>query len=190
MPVRQLPARARQVLRAATLVMLVAARDGASLHAAQAPALDSRRVKAEFVISFLAFTGWPAVKLGLPGTPYVVAVLGDQEFAAIVADAAAMKEVTGRKVIVKAVEDPAEALDAHVTFLGGTQANRLQAVLRTLSRAGTLTVGDTEGYASAGVAINLYTFDKRVRIEVNSTAAARAGLHLSANLMRLARVVE
>ena len=57
-------------------------------------------------------------------------------------------------------------------------------------RATVLTVGDTDGFARDGVAINLYTFDNRVRIEVNSAAAARAGLQLSANLMRLARVVE
>ena len=170
--------------------MLVAARGGPFVHAAAPDALDSRRVKAEFVISFLSFAGWPPAKLGPPGTPFVVAVLGDGDFAAIVADAAATKEISGRKVLVRAVTDAAEALDAHVTFLAGSQANRLQAVLRTLSRAGTLTVGDTDGYASGGVAINLSTFDKRVRIEVNSTAAARAGLQLSANLMRLARVVE
>jgi len=56
--------------------------------------------------------------------------------------------------------------------------------------AAVLTVGDTDGFARDGVAINLYTFDNRVRIEVNSTAAARAGVRLSANLMRLARIVE
>jgi len=33
-------------------------------------------------------------------------------------------------------------------------------------------------------------YNNRVRIEVNGTAAARAGVRLSANLMRLARIVE
>ena len=120
----------------------------------------------------------------------MVAVIGDDAFASLVASEAAGREISGRKVLVKAVAEPQASLDAHVTFVAGTQASRLQAVLRTLARAGTLTVGDTEGFAGDGVAINLYTFDKRVRIEVNSAAAARAGLHLSANLMRLARVVE
>ena len=92
--------------------------------------------------------------------------------------------------MVKAAAEPEAARDAHITFVAGTQASRLQAVLRALAGAGTLTVGDTDGFAGEGVAINLYTFDKRVRIEVNSAAAARAGLQLSANLMRLARVVE
>jgi hypothetical protein len=53
-----------------------------------------------------------------------------------------------------------------------------------------LTVGDADGFAASGVAINLYTLENRVRIEVNSSAAVRAGVRLSANLMRLARIVE
>ena len=75
-------------------------------------------------------------------------------------------------------------------FVGSSQARRLPAVLRAVTDATVLTVGDTDGFARDGVAINLYTFDNRVRIEVNGTAAARAGVRLSANLMRLARIVE
>jgi len=171
-------------------VLLAVSLGGAVLHAEADSPLDSRRVKAAFVVSFLGFAGWPPVRQGPPGSPFVIAVLGDDAFASLVAGAAAGKDVAGRKVVVKAVSEPEAALDAHVTFVANSQAHRLQSVLRTLGRAGTLTVGDTEGFASEGVVINLYTFDKRVRIEVNTAAAARAGLQLSANLMRLARVVE
>ena len=180
----------RPRLTAVVAAVLAVALSGAPVHGVSDPPQDSRRVKAAFVVSFLGFVTWPLAKLGPAGSPFVVAVIGDDGFAALVASAAAGQEISNRKVVVKAVAEPEAALDAHVTFLAGSQANRLQAVLRTLARAGTLTVGDTDGFAGEGVAINLYTFDKRVRIEINSMAAARSGLQLSANLMRLARVVE
>ena len=151
---------------------------------------DSREVKAVFLVNFLSFTEWPAAKLGQAPARLVIAILGDPSFAALVEKAAAGHTVNGRPIAVQAVESPEQATGAHLVFIASSQARRLPAVLRTLAGAAVLTVGDTDGFAQEGVAINLYTFDNRVRIEVNSTAAARAGVHLSANLMRLARIVE
>ena len=159
--------------------------------AAGSPArTDSREVKAVFLVNFLSFTEWPAAKLGQAPARLVIAILGDPSFAAVVEKAAAGHTVNGRPIAVQAVESPEQATGAHLVFIASSQARRLPAVLRTLGGATVLTVGDTDGFAQEGVAINLYTFDNRVRIEVNSTAAARAGVHLSANLMRLARIVE
>ena len=52
-----------------------------------------------------------------------------------------------------------------------------------------LTVGDGAGYGAAGVVLNFYISDTRVRFEANTTAAARAGLQISSHLLRLARIV-
>jgi hypothetical protein len=151
---------------------------------------NSREVKAVFVLNFLSFAEWPAPKLGAPPARLTVAVLGDPSFAALVERAAAGRTVNGRPVTVHSIDAPEHAATAHLVFIASSQARRLPAVLRTVAGATVLTVGDTDGFAREGVAINLYTFDNRLRIEVNSTAAARAGVRLSANLMRLARIVE
>jgi uncharacterized protein DUF4154 len=151
---------------------------------------SSRDVKAVFLVNFLSFTEWPAPKLGPAPARLVIAILGDPSFAAAVEKAAAGHTANGRPIAVQAVESAEQATGAHLVFIASSQAHRLPAVLRTLAGATVLTVGDTDGFAQDGVAINLYTFDNRVRIEVNSTAAARAGVRLSANLMRLARIVE
>lgn len=151
---------------------------------------DSREVKAVFLINFLSFAEWPPAKLGPPSSRLTIAILGDPSFAAMVERAAAGRVVNGHAVAVHAVETAEQAASAHLVFIGSSHARRLPATLRALADSTVLTVGDTDGFAQDGVAINLYTFDNRVRIEVNSTAAARAGVRLSANLMRLARIVE
>lgn len=154
------------------------------------PTRSSRHVKAEFVASFLNFVEWPAAKLGTAPAQVIVAVLGDPDFATLVREAAIHRPVGNRPISVQAILEPDKARDAHLVFIGSSQARRLPAILRSLSNASVLTVGDTDGFAQEGVAINLYTFDKRIRIEVNTTAAERAGLRLSANLLRLARIVQ
>jgi hypothetical protein len=151
---------------------------------------DSREVKAVFLVNFLSFAEWPAAKLGAAPARLTIAVLGDPSFAALVERAAGGRTVNGRAIAVQSVDTAEQAVAAHLVFIASSHAHRLPAALRALADATVLTVGDSDGFAEQGVAINLYTFDNRVRIEVNSTAAARAGVRLSANLMRLARIVE
>ena len=151
---------------------------------------DSREVKAVFLVNFLSFAEWPPTKPGSPSGKFTIAVLGDPSFAALVESAAAGRTAGGRPIAVHVIDAPEQAATAHLLFIASSQARRLPAVLRAVADGTVLTVGDTDGFARDGVAINLYTFDNRVRIEVNSTAAARAGVRLSANLMRLARIVE
>jgi hypothetical protein len=151
---------------------------------------DDRRIKAAFVVNFLSFTEWPRSKLAAPPAPLVVAVINDKEFAALIAGLLAGRTVAGRTVVIKVVSGAEAARDAHAVFIPTSEARALPAILRELSTSPVLTIGDTDGFARDGVALNLYTLDRRIRIEANSTAAARAGLRLSANLMRLARIVE
>jgi len=177
---------------AAGLLLLMLALPGTPQQAVAGSAdrADSRDVKAVFLVNFLSFADWPSGKLAPAPARLVIAVLGDPSFAAVVEKAAAGHNVGGRPIGVQAVDSPEQAAGAHLVFIAASQGRRLPAVLRALSDATVLTVSDTDGFAQEGVAINLYTLDNRVRIEVNSTAAARAGVHLSANLMRLARIVE
>lgn len=175
----------------ASLLLLATAFVGTPYQAAGAPdRADSREVKAVFLINFLSFAEWPPTKLGPPSSRLTIAILGDPSFAAIVERAAAGRAVNGHAIAVHSVDTPEQAGAAHLVFIASSHARRLSAVLQALAASTVLTVGDTDGFAQDGVAINLYTFDNRVRIEVNSTAAARAGVRLSANLMRLARIVE
>ena len=172
------------------LLVLALGGTGNPAHGGGAERVDSREVKAVFLVNFLSFTEWPAGKLGAPPAKLVIAILGDPSFATLVEHAAAGHSVNGRSIAVQSVDSLDQAAAAHLVFIASSQTRRLPAVLRALADSTVLTVGDSDGFAQEGVAINLYTFDNRVRIEVNSTAAARAGVRLSANLMRLARIVE
>ena len=62
-------------------------------------------------------------------------------------------------------------------------------VLQSLGSAPVLTVGESDGFASAGGVIGLYMEGDKVRFEANPDAAQRAGLKLSSQILRLARLV-
>jgi hypothetical protein len=147
---------------------------------------DAGQVKAAFILNFLKFVEWPSAGAR---TPITVAVVGDEAFGTVLAKAAAGQSHNGRPIEVRSAARVADAGDAALLFIGASQVRNLPSILRETEGRPVLTVGDTDGYGEAGVILNLYTFDQRVRIEANTTAAARAGLRLSSQLLRLARIV-
>jgi hypothetical protein len=149
---------------------------------------DDRQVKAAFVLNFLKFVTWPPTEA--PAGPIEVVVLGADDLAKAVAEASAGQQIGGRVIVVRAVRRTTE-IDGvpHLLFIGSAERERLPVLLRRFEGRPVLTVGDATGYGSAGVVLNFYTSDTRIRFEANTTAAARAGLQISSHLLRLARIV-
>jgi len=143
-------------------------------------------VKAAFVVSFMKFVEWPAAS---PGTPLVLVLIGDAPIAAALKDTTVGLQIGGRPVQVRIATDPNELDAAHAVFISADAQQQLPAILRQLDRKSVLTIGDTEGFAASGVVLNLVMQDNKVRVEANTAAAARAGLRVSAHLLRLARIV-
>ena len=63
------------------------------------------QVEAAFLVNFVRYTDWPAARLGPPGAPYVVSVLGSEDDARDVADVArAAGVIGGRRIEVQRVD--------------------------------------------------------------------------------------
>jgi hypothetical protein len=149
---------------------------------------DDRQVKAAFVLNFLKFVTWPAVPAS--ESPIDVVVLGADDLAQAITHASTGQQIAGRAIVVRSVRKTSDIGDSpHLLFIGASERDRLPVLLRQLEGRPVLTVGDAAGYGSAGVVLNFYTSDSRIRFEANTTAAARAGLQISSHLLRLARIV-
>jgi hypothetical protein len=59
-----------------------------------------------------------------------------------------------------------------------------------LVRRPLLTMGESPGFCAAGMMINLYEKDHRIRFEANPVAVAQAGLKMRAELLKLATIVQ
>ena len=74
----------------------------------------------------------------------------------------------------------------HVVFVPGPGNPAGKAVLQAIGDHPVLTVGESPGFLDDGGVVRLQVIDRRVRFEVNATAAERVGLRLSSQLLRLA----
>ncbi|MEO8005308.1 MAG: YfiR family protein [Betaproteobacteria bacterium] len=137
-------------------------------------------VKAAFVYNFAKFVEWRtdasnSVKICLAGVENELAVT--------------MAGLEGKTVQTRAVsvqrDIKATELDACHILVVGPGGRPMAEAAR--GRAGLLTVSDVKGFAASGGIIELFVEEGRMRFEINTRAAQRAGLRISSQLLKLAK---
>jgi hypothetical protein len=144
-------------------------------------------VKAAFLYHFTQYVEWPK---DTPGDKtFLIAVLGDDEFLSVAERTLLGKSAARLPLRVRGIREPAEAPPARILFIGAGETRRLEQVLQAVEGAGVLTVGDAPGFAEQGGMIGFRVVDNRVRFDINTARAARAGFRISSQVLKLARLV-
>jgi hypothetical protein len=155
------------------------------------PALGAPKeyeVKAVYLYNFAKFVEWPAFAFEKPQTPYSICVLGTDPFGELL-DIAAAESVQGRRMTVRRLGDVKNVAGCHILFVAPSERRRLGAILESLGKFPTLTVGEDEDFTRVGGCMRFFLVDDKVRFEINVQATERAQLKVSAKLLSLARVV-
>jgi hypothetical protein len=166
--------------------MLAAWMLGAALPVLAANVYPEASVKAAFVLRFADYVEWPRP----PERNFVIAVLGRGDMAASL-QALATRSAHGRPVQVRRIRRAEEARDAQILYVGSDRSGSLAPLLKAVPGRGVLVVTEEEAGLDSGSTINFLVADGRVRFEISASAASRAGLKVSSELLGVAaRVVE
>jgi hypothetical protein len=169
------------------LVPAAAGLGGVARAAAEEPAREYR-IKAAFIYNFAKFTRWPASSFADGETALGFCIYGEDPFGGAL-DAVAGKTIRGRKVAVRRIAAIAAGDGCHLLFISGSEAERLTGILAALNDRPVLTVADMPDFARAGGIINLKTTEEdKLRFEINTGTAQRAGLRFSSKLLNLAEI--
>ena len=166
---------------AAVLAAILAMPEAAGAQAAA----SEHDVKAAFVYNFTKFVEWPASAFPDAQSPLQLCVLGDDRLARAL-QAVAGEEVGGRRLNVVRTGDAGRLAGCHTLFIGPAEEERASRVLSSLRGEPVLTVGDARGFIERGGIINFVLEGSKIRFEINQESAERAGLKISAKLLRLA----
>ncbi len=148
------------------------------------------QVKATFVYNFTKFTEWPSNAFASATAPIVIGIVGQDPFGGTI-DAIVRDEVVReRKLVVKRLRADDDLQSCHVLFISRSEKDRLPAVLNQLKGRPVLIVGDMNDFAEQGGMVNLKIANNNVKLEINQAAAEKAGLQISAKLLKLARIVK
>ena len=160
----------------------------AALGAQGAP--SEYHVKAALLYNFAKYVRWPeGAAEGGEGGRFVIAILGQDPFGVAIDSVLEGKTIDGLQVVVRRIKASEELTPSQILFISDSERGRLPEILGRLDAAATLTVGEMDHFAEAGGVIRFLMDDRRVHLEINVAAAARARLKLSSELLKLARIV-
>jgi len=152
--------------------------------AAQAESFSEDAVKAAYLYRFAGYVDWPPAALG--EGPFVIAVLGAAGVAEELRRLVPGHRIDGRAVEVREVRGAGDLGGPAMLYVGAGFSDRLPVLAHQLAGFSTLLVTDDEDGLNDGAVLNFVTLDHRVRFEVSLTAAERAHLKISADLLAVA----
>lgn len=178
--------------RAATRVVLVLiglAMLCLSATSGQGAVFKEYELKAAFLYHFTKFTEWPTNRFQNADAPFIIAMAGHSRSTVELEQIAQERKVQGRTVIIRTVKTLEAAHDAHVLFVSSSEDARLKEWLPAVPRSGLLSIGESESFARQGGIINFVLEGENIRFEINMGQADSAGVKISAQLQKLARIV-
>ncbi len=155
---------------------------------AQSLPMQEYQVKAAFLFNFGNFIEWPKKAFQNKESSFVICVLGDNPFGEAL-DSLEGKTIHGKRVVIRYFTNVDDALNSDILFISNSEQRNLPGILKSLKESPVLTVGDYEGFCQNGGMINLSRIENRIGFEVNDSAALRAGLKISSQLLKLARKI-
>ena len=171
------PNRTRCALGALLRFLLVAAFWNLICHSGELraePAVTEYDLKAAFLCNFAQFVKWPG---GASGT---IGILGDDPFGG------KLEKALQGKLSIKRSRRPEDLKSCQIVFVSKSERGNVSGIIANLGEAHVLTVGDSDGFARQGGVIGFTMDGDKVRFEINTAAARRAGLVISSHLLKLA----
>ena len=145
------------------------------------------QVKAVYLINFARFVAWPD-KPGMQQDSFTICVLGPDPFGRTLDTVLTGEKIAGKSAVARRISTPQESIDCRILFVSSVEGS-LNRMVEAANKQGVLTVSDMPHFTNRGGMIQFVTDDKRIRFEVNLTAAQRAGLTLSSELLKVATLV-
>lgn len=154
-------------------------------------ARDADTLKAVFVYNFAArHVKWPDAAFADKSAPLVVGVLGTDPILAALNDTCRDRKSGDHPIEVRRLDDVSGAPNCHILFVPANREADLPAVAEKCKGRPVLIVASSERSVRQGAHIGFFLEKAKVRFAADPGAARRAGLEVSSELLKLARVVE
>jgi len=165
-----------------------------SLTCADSQPTPEYQVKAAFLYNFVKFVQWPKEKPVDSNDIITIGVIGSHKFGNAF-ESVKGKKVKDKKIIVKFfprfdnTDDKNALKKCHLLFVCPSEKHNLNDIIEIAGQANILTVADMNGFIDDGGVIQFIMQDKKVRFQINLSAARRAKLKIRSQLLRLAKKV-
>ena len=148
------------------------------------------QVKAAYLYNFTRFVEWPNRPAVDEKNPVVIAVASETSFTDALRKLMQNQFLGGRPIEIKRLKDMPAPQHPHILFIPASSSDQVPYLLEKFRGSDTLTVGESESFTLSGGIIAMFVEDKKMRFSVNQKAAERAGLRMSSQMLKFAKLVE
>ena len=146
------------------------------------------QIKAVYLFNFGRFVEWPAN--ATKDESFAICVLGLDPFGPVLDSMLAGEVIDNRKLVARRITNAHDAASCRILFISSSEAAHIKEILISVEKSGVLTVSDMPGFTGSGGMIQFVLRESKVRFEVNLTAAEKAGLTFSSQLLKVATDVK
>jgi hypothetical protein len=146
------------------------------------------QVKAVYLFNFGKFIEWPpdAAKR----ESFDICVLGHDPFGPALDSTLAGEKIGNLQPRARRISSVREASNCEILFISSSESARIKQILGSVEKRGVLTVSDLPDFTTGGGMIQFVVQDNKIRFAVNLTAAEKAGLTISSQLLKVATTVK
>lgn len=174
------------MLRAAFILLLaLPASAGAGL-ALEPQGAQEYVAKVTLLDKITACVDWP---VATPERPFILGVLGRSPFGDQLDDYFTRRTLKGRAVHIRYFRGMEDLAECDLLFICASEKGRLGAVLSRVKSRPVLTVGDTAGFAQAGVMVNIVREESRLGFEVNLATTRESSLRMASGFLAIAQII-
>lgn len=149
------------------------------------------QVEAAFIYQFTNYVEWPDTdKNSNPDKPFVISILGESPVEPGLVEIAKRKTVNGHKIEIRKIETPSRISECRIIFAKVDEEETLKEIIKRAEAHHVLVITRGEGLLEQGAMINFVVEDEKLRFEINRSTIEKAGLHVSSQLLKLARRTE
>jgi len=147
---------------------------------------EEANLKAAFIYNFTKYIDWDQADDS--AGDFTIGILGPSSLTAPLQEIAGAKTVNNRKIVIRQFANPSEITYCNVLVIPAEIPFALSSVLEKTQRK-MLTIAEQPGWGERGVDINLVIVNAKLKFEANLKSIAASGLHVSSQLLKLAKIV-
>jgi hypothetical protein len=148
---------------------------------------EEHQIKAAMIYNMVRFMEWPEEALSVAATQFRICTAGKGGLALAVEELRG-KQLKGRIVTVQHVTT--SAAGCQVLVLSEPDRSATADLLEKVRTSAVVTVAESAGFARSGGVVGFVLQGGKVRFEINQTAAQRHRIRISAQLLKLAHIVQ
>ena len=149
------------------------------------------KLKAAYLFNFAKYIVWPDSAFDAGGN-IAICVMGEDRFDGILAKAINGKTAGGHTIEVKNLPGGAASPsppECHLVFVSSSEEGNNGNIIASGASSAVALVGEVAGFAQSGGLLNFTSNGAKITIELNMSAAEKAGLKVSGKLQQVATSV-